>query len=154
MVIYYLEEAPSDDLENRRNYDYENVREMLYELGLENIEVVKTSRIGKRKQDWTTKARPLVVKFKSKKDKWTVLGKGKDLKNTNCFSGIYLALDMEKEEFEKNKALRHELVERRNNGENISIKNGRIINKRKNRLVEQDVRGQTYQSFQSGNNIR
>ena len=61
---------------------------------------------------------------------------------------------MEKEDLEKNKILRHEMVERRSRGESCMIKNGQIIMKRKGRLQEIEEAGQTYLSFQNGNNMR
>ena len=154
LVIYWLSESTSDDLETRRTHDYQDVQDMLGELGLHNIQVIKTSRIGKRKEDWFNSPRPLVVKLGSIREKWIVIGKGKFLKNTESFYGTYLALDMGKEELERNKNLRYELKDRRSKGQNVSIKNGQIVTKRKSGNERNFAGNQTYQSFQAGNNRR
>ena len=154
LVIYHINEYESEDIERRKNHDSEEVNEMLRELGCENIEIIKTSRIGKRKEDWYNYPRPLIVKFRYIEDKWKILGKGTFLKSTENYFGVYFALDMEKEDLEKNKILRHEMVERRSRGESCMIKNGQIIMKRKGRLQEIEEAGQTYLSFQNGNNMR
>ena len=67
-----------------------------------------------------------------------------------------MTLDMEKEELEKNRTLRRELIQRRNDGENIIIKNGKIIKRRKGMQQNQSrfSMEQTYKSFQVGNNQR
>ena len=154
VIAYYLREDSNDDMETRKQNDYLEVRYMLDEIGLQNIDIIKTSRIGKRKENWHVYPRPLVIRLKSKQEKWIVIGKSKLLKQTEDYNGIYLALDMNKEELERNKLLRTELIERRNNGENLMIKNGQIINKRKNRSETTYYGTQTYQSFQIGNNRR
>ena len=62
---------------------------------------------------------------------------------------------MEREDLENNRVLRKELTERRNNGEYVTIKNGMIVEKRKNRYeITERYSTQTYQSFQPGNNLR
>ena len=67
-----------------------------------------------------------------------------------------MALDMPKEDLEKNKILRQELAKRRSEGENVMIKNGIIIRKRKGMQENQSKfrTEQTHQSFQVGNNRR
>ena len=58
-LIYYLTESSCNDIEDRKMADYEEVRNMFNELGLKNIEITKTSRIGKRKDNWHSHPRQL-----------------------------------------------------------------------------------------------
>ena len=154
MVVYNMSEHESDDIDTRVEHDNYQIRGVLDELYLENISFVKTSRIGKRRANWDEQPRPLMVRFKNPRDKWNVIGQGKFLKETESYFDIYFALDMEKEEMERNNKLRNEMMERRNRGENVIIKNGQIVNKRKSGYWVMNSRNQTYQSFQSGNNRR
>ena len=66
------------------------------------------------------------MKMRNKQEKWEVLSNGKYLRETEIYYGTYMALDMDKEEMEKNKILRRELIQRRSEGDNVMIKMAKL----------------------------
>ena len=66
--------------------------------------------------------RPLLIKVTDTKEKWYILGKAKNLRDSEIYSKIFISKDMTIEERQKDKELRAELKERKENGEDCLIK--------------------------------
>ena len=124
LVIYNMYESDLADVNKRIEIDTKNIEEMLHFLEIRDCNILKVSRLGQKRGPDDT--RPLLGKFASETQKWVVLSQGNYLKESEMFYNIFLAKDMSKDEQQKNKNLRNELITRRNNGEDIKIKNGRI----------------------------
>ena len=124
LVIYNMYESDLADVNKRIEIDTKNIEDMLHFLEIRDCNILKVSRLGQKRGPDDT--RPLLVKFASEAQKWVVLSQGKYLKESEMFYNIFLAKDMSKDEQQKSKNLRNELISRRNNGEDIKIKNGRI----------------------------
>ena len=130
LILYNLIESEADNIDDKIKDDTSNLLDLLDYLQVSRIEIVKVSRLGARREN-PDHARPLLVKFKNSDQKWAVLSQAKFLKESERFYAIYLAKDMTKQEMEEDIERRKELIHRRRNGENVMVKNGKIINKRK-----------------------
>ena len=129
VVVYKIWESDSTYAQDRIEYDYGMATEMLQTLELQDVEIVDVRRLGQRKLGQPN-MRPMIIELNSENDKWRVLSKSKLLKNTEFYM-VYIAKDMTQDEIEKDNQLRQMLKERRTNGEQCAIKNGRIIPKKK-----------------------
>ena len=128
LVIYNMIESEEVEVENRIADDEAILNNMLTYLSVVGVEVIKVSRLGqKREPDYP---RPLLVRMSNEHDKWALLSKAKFLKDSDDFYAIYMAKDMSKDELNEYIKRRRELMERKQRGENVMIKNGRIIQKR------------------------
>ena len=150
----------SDDINERINYDANQMLQIMEYLEIIETKIVKLSRIGKHKENYQESPRPIIVRFETAGHKWNILRRGKYLRDSVDFFAVYFAKDMNKEEMEKDKKLRNELISLRKTGAEVVIKNGEIIGKRKSRLSIEEEEGymsnhrQTYQSHQMINNRR
>ena len=89
------------------------------------MNVNKVIRLGEARD--SNKPRPLLISLSSAKQKWDVLKNGSRLKNSEEYKGLFITKDLTKEEREKDKALRMELIEKRASDANYVIKNGQIV---------------------------
>ena len=78
-------------------------------------------RLGKTKT--ANKVRPILIKFTDKTSKFSLLKKWKELKEIN----LWAQPDMTKKQKEDNQRLVGELKRRREEGENVVISKGKII---------------------------
>ena len=95
-------------------------------LGIENMNVIETIRLGKVTN--TSGPRPLLIKLETVEDKWTILKNAKNLaKAKEDMRAVSIVPDMTKDEREANKHMRQELKRRRENGEDLIIRRGQIM---------------------------
>ena len=135
LVLYNIPESRMKDIDQRIKYDMEICGKIIYEeIGEKEFCIEKINRLGKIRED--EKPRPTLIRLRSETEKWRILGKAKNLRNSNNFARIYVAKDMTIKEKELDRELREEVAERRNNGEFCQIKNGMIVKKRKERVFE------------------
>ena len=87
-------------------------------------------RLGKN--DENSLIRPVLMRLRNEKEKWIILGRAKHLKNSEKYQRVYITRDMTEKERSEDKTLRTELKERRDNGEDVQIKNGVVVKRRKN----------------------
>ena len=116
--------------ENERGRFADMVRE---HLGLGDIEVVEVNRLkrgeGKRDENGNIKPSPMLVRLKSKGQKWAVIGRAKNLRHCEVaeFKRVMIMPDLTLREREKDKRLRDELRHRRDEGEvGLFISRGQI----------------------------
>ena len=133
LIIYNMLESEKVEVENKIGDDTNILNDILEYLEVRNVDIKKVSRLGQRKNRDHT--RPVLVKFANAEQKWAVLKKARYLNEDDRFFRIFFAKDMSKEELEMDINKRRELQERRQNGENIMIKNGQIIIRRKGRQL-------------------
>ena len=81
----------------------------------------------------TNKSRPLLVKLKTEREKWKIIGKSlRVMKENNKYKGVYVNPDLTKSERDEQYSLRQKLRERRDSGEDVIIKRGLIVPRAKN----------------------
>ena len=66
--------------------------EILSELEIENAFIEKVVRLGKN--DENSKIRPVLMRLRNEKEKWSILGRAKHLKNSEKYKGVYITKDM------------------------------------------------------------
>lgn len=133
LVIYNVPESRQDNPKTRIEEDTQRFEDILIEgLKIRKFQINKVIRIGRFNEEYP---RPILVEMRSEKEKWHILGKAKDLRNSYEFGNIYINRDMTAQELKNDKELREELKYRKQNGEQCMIKNGQIIRKRKDAVL-------------------
>ena len=128
LILYNVPESKSQDPKQRVEDDLDICEDIIYrELQIDNVNIFKIIRLGKKDEN---KMRPLLIKVTDTKEKWYILGKAKNLRDSEKYSKIFISKDMTIEERQKDKELRAELKERKENGEDCLIKNGRVVKRR------------------------
>ena len=131
LIIFNLEEAENEEINERKREDKDKVIEVMKEIGIE-IEPTNVLRLGAKSQD---NKRPIKVELRSVGEKWKIITGAKKLKDSP-FQHVGIALDLSKKQREERQKLKQELDNRKQQGEtNIAIKNGRIINTKNNKEV-------------------
>ena len=95
-------------------------------VGVDDLEVTDVSRIGQAHE-----SRPRLLRFKcnDRGSRMSLLRKAKELRNTSEHRGVYVNPDQTKRQRELSKALRNELRARRDLGEDVVIRHGKIVSK-------------------------
>ena len=133
LILHNIPESTSDDPEERKQHDSSKVEEVLDYLDIassQENEALKPIRLG-RKTDGD-KPRLMRVTVESTVIKKDVLSKARSLRNSRDenLSKVFISPDLTPKEREVNKKLRDELRTRRNNGDNVMIRNGKIVEAR------------------------
>ena len=124
LIIAGLWEKEDGSVEERKQWDVEKVEQLFGELcDFENSVVSSVFRIGKMN---SSRPRLLKVICRDADAKRSLLRKAKDLRDSSIFRNVYLNPDMTPMQQEENKRLRLELKTRRNLGEDVIIRQGRI----------------------------
>ena len=106
--------------------DKEEVLSVISEgLGLEDVAVESTIRLGKREEE---KTRLLRVTVESVKVKRSILQKAKKLRESEKWKSVFITPDLSPKERKRNKELRDELKRRTDEGEeDLVIRRGKIV---------------------------
>lgn len=130
IVLYKIPEPTSENAVEREQDDQGKCKDLFENsLGLEDrsYTIEKVIRLGKKREDGTV--RPLLVKLKEENEKWTVLGKAKNLRleRNPQKRMIGISLDLTVKQRDEDKKLREELQRKRQDGETgWYIKNGKL----------------------------
>ena len=129
MVMYNIAESNKEESEDRIKEDKEKCKEIIEGiLGVRDSDIQQVIRLGK-KQENTSRPRPLLIKLKEEKIKHLVLKRAKKLKDEReeKYRKVFINRDMTPQEMEEEKKLVEELKTRRRNGEEgWFIKNGKL----------------------------
>lgn len=125
LIISGMPEAASGTAAERKSKDLDSVMGLASQLGINDFIPTEASRIGS-----TTQAKPrlLRIKCKSQETKRELLVRARNLREYPAFRGVYINPDRTLMQREADRALRMELRKRREAGEHVSIRRGRIIN--------------------------
>ena len=135
MIVFNLEESKGPSAEEN---DVVRVKELFKvtnpDLNTDYLTKETVFRLRKKPNpnhaDDSTKCAPIKVKLPNVKTKMQILSNGRKLKGHQQFGKVGIQMDMSKAEQEKHKAIRTELNERRQKGEEVMIFDGRIILKK------------------------
>ena len=89
-----------------------------------NVNIVKVVRLG---QKLTTKPRSLLIQVNDEEIHKQILANAPKLRFSTIWIQVYIQPDLSPKEREAHKKLYEELKKRRDNGENLIIRNGKII---------------------------
>lgn len=128
LIIYNLIESDKEDARERYMEDREHIKNIFTEELLQgDYGVERLVRLGKRNSE---QRRPLLVEMKTEKEKMDILVNAKRLRHSVLYPRLYVNRDLTASERKKEKELRDQLREKRNNGENhFTIRRGKIVNK-------------------------
>ena len=131
LIVFNMEETEG---ENAIQDDVENVKKLfkvtnpdLDTTTLTNEHIFRLKKKTNPDEPKPKKNAPIKVKLPNPKIKMQIISNGKKLKGHEKFGKVGIQLDMTKAEQEKHKALRDELKERREKGEDVMIFDGSVI---------------------------
>ena len=131
VVVYDLPESEEEQARDRYKEDEIDYRKIFEVMEMENIEQKQLIRLGKREEH---KIRPVLVKLKDEEAAKEVLVRAKRLRFSEQYAGVFISKDLSRAEREREKNLRKELKELRENEteeEWYKIKNGKIVKERR-----------------------
>lgn len=117
LVLYRAPESEEEDVSKRIEHDRGIVKELFERaLGVQDCTVMRMIRLGKRRDG---QDRPLLLEMSNEREKWIIIKNAKNLKGEtdNVMKKIGISRDMSKEERDRDRNLREELKEKRQNGE-------------------------------------
>ena len=126
LIVSGLSESSHGSVEQRRLDDTEKIRVLASTLGIEDFSLDEVSRLGRISE---AKGRLLRFKCAFVDDKLSLLRSSKELRNHAQYDGVFINPDLTLMQRKINRQLRSELKRRREAGENVVIRHGRIIDK-------------------------
>jgi hypothetical protein len=126
IILFNVAESKSKVIQNRVEHDVANVKELVDILEI-NPDIKNMIRLGKADD---SKVRPILLKLESEGQKEQFLSNAKKLGKLNhddIRKKIVIKKDLTKFELEQERTLVRELKERRQKGEELFIRNGRIV---------------------------
>ena len=123
IIIAGMPEATTGTLEEREAWDKREVEAILDELEVKKCDIKRVFRVGRNLQ----KHRLICVKLNDSLAKRNILQKAKILRNSTKFKHCFVNPDLTPMQRRFDKMLRDELKKQRENGQDVVIKNGRII---------------------------
>ena len=147
VLVYNLPESEEEQASDRYKEDEVACRKIFEAMEMENVEQKQLIRLGKREE---YKIRLVLVKLKDEEAAKEVLVRAKRLRFSEQYAGVFISKDLSRAEREREKNLRKELKELRENEteeEWYKIKNGKIVKERKER---RRVRGGIWRGYRGG----
>ena len=130
LIMYNVPESNRENAKSRIEDDHHICEKIFREdLNEQNFHIEEIIRLGKSNLENHT--RSVLVKVYNEKEKWRIIGKAKNLQYSEYFNNVYITKDMTVKERSENKTLRIELKERRENGEDVLIKNEEIVRRKR-----------------------
>lgn len=126
VIIVGIPECELGSVDERRKADEKRVREVFEELNCDAASFDEVTRLGRIQ---TGKNRLLRIKFEREDQRQQVLRSSSRLRETSSswMRRVFINPDRTKLEQEQGRALRDELRRRRENGEKVFIRSGRVI---------------------------
>ena len=123
LMIYGLPEPTDGSLTERKQHDETVIRELLQEVDVSNVRLLEARRVGRVSED---RPRPVKIKLENRHSKYEILKKAKTLRESSHFGNVYIRNDLTKFQQDEYSALRKELQQRKEAGEDVVIYNGQI----------------------------
>ena len=125
VMIFNLRELELDEATEGYREDEENIGVLLLEeMGVEDIQIEKIIRLGKKNE----RNRPLLVRLRDEKSRGEIMKRSSRLRRSIRFFKVYITKDMTESERENDKKLRNELREKRGRGgASFVIRKGRVM---------------------------
>lgn len=135
LVVSGLSEPFSGSPAERRIEDQRNIETLAHVVGIKNLQIRDVTRIGSLGQ-----RRPRLVRFKCSTvdTKVSLLRASRNLKKHVEYENVYVNPDLTKLQREKDRVLRSQLRERRQAGEKVVIRSGRIVKQMNNTPLNQN----------------
>jgi hypothetical protein len=134
VICFGMEESSEEETMARIEHDTKYVQDILTSLHCEDSEIKQVIRLGKKpsKEEIQSgkKPRPLKVVLGTETSKNEVMNKARKLRSTQ-YQGIFIVQDMTQKERQLRKVLVEERDQRKANGEDVVIAQGKVVQRRK-----------------------
>jgi len=130
LIVHNMSEPSADEPHARKNQDIASLQDILSTHLNVHVHISNAIRLGKK---GGPKPRLLKVTVESDEEKAAILRNTKKLRTPTIpeqLKRMYITPDLTPREQEANKALRSELAQRNQSGNQYKIKNGRIVRRR------------------------
>lgn len=131
LIVSGIAEHTSGNLSERKKKDIKEIERLAEELDVEDIEIdeCEISRVGRLDSD-----RPRLLRFKcdDADARRQLLKNSKNLRKSHQFQNVYINPDLTHFQRKRNTELRKEVKRRREGGENVGIRRGRIVDLNQN----------------------
>ena len=127
LIIFNLPESNKNQGQERVKEDADRCEYVFGgALGVEEYSFDKVIRLGKKQEG---RNRPTLVRMTEEHSKWSVIARGKQLRQSedDVIKSLIIVPDLTEKQREEETQLRQELKRRRENGEMCIIKRGRIV---------------------------
>lgn len=125
VIVYNMPESSSLNSEIRRDYDIENFNKLLNDIEVGTVLIKTAYRLGLRTAG---KNRPLKIVLENKQHRKSLLDNAKQIKNKSTdLKDVVIARDLTPKQREESKVLRAEVLTRRNLGEKVTIRQGKVV---------------------------
>ena len=126
LIVSGLQESSEGSVGQRSLEDAEKVKDLVFSLGIENFTPGKVSRIGRISG---SRGRLLRFKCPTVDDKLALLRSSKKLRDHTTYNGVFINPDLTITQRKQNREIRIELKRRREAGESVIIRHGRVIDR-------------------------
>lgn len=123
VIVRGFPETNEGSVEDRRKADKENLTELLEQMELPEIDIENVARLGKPRSG---SSRLLKFRTSTKDEKRRILKNASSLRNEEKYKSVYLSSDLTPFQQATEKALRNELKDRREKGEDVVIHRGKV----------------------------
>jgi hypothetical protein len=128
VIMHGLKESTSDDIDQRRQEDEDQIVNLLHSIRCDNISVATTTRLGKRQEDPVKNPRSLLMCVASEDQKDQILKLAKNLRGRKEYEKVFIQQDLTLKQRRKRSELVNELKQRRAAGEkNLILVNDKIV---------------------------
>ena len=124
IIISGMKEKTEGSVEERKQHDIELVKDIMKEIGAEDASCKHVLRIGRPQTDRPRLMKVICSDFDSKQK---ILQKARELRNNPLYNKVFINADLTPLQQRKQKALRDELKQRKQLGENVKIRYGKIV---------------------------
>ncbi|MES9904149.1 MAG: hypothetical protein ABW168_15925 [Sedimenticola sp.] len=125
IIVYNLPEIKSQNSEIRKTKDEENFRTVANSIGITDLQIKASIRLGKMVEGNT---RPMKVVLENKQQRQSLLNKSREISTkSQHFKDVVIARDLTPKQRDESKKLRAELQIRRNAGEIVTIRQGKVV---------------------------
>ena len=124
LIMFGIEEKRDGSVEERREFDEQQVDSILSAIGLSDLSYDGLRRIGKPQH---SKPRLIRITCSDEDERTEALNAARKLRTLVNYNGIFINADLTPMQQKQQRQLREELKRRRNAGENVKIRRGAIV---------------------------
>lgn len=136
IILQGVEETEIGTIEERNRHDENKIQEVIQELGVSDAVFGNFRRIGRKPR---VGPRLLKVRLNDHQKKTEILAKSRHLRNSQSFSKVFLRPDRTSMQQEYDYMLKAELQGRRQNGEDVVLYRGRVVDRNDPRNFRRSV---------------
>jgi hypothetical protein len=137
IMLFGLRESTASSFSEAKEADVTAVKKLSAALGVHELQILDCFRLGQRGE----KPRPIKVRCRLPEQRADLIRfapRISRIDDREGYQGVFIKPDLSPKEQEANRLLRNELFRRRNAGERVMIRNGKIIPDTRNHVNNRD----------------